>query len=195
MEGELYYQDLNLLPTQDVSLNFLMSKVMSVIHLVCVESERAFGVVNIGIGFPKYDKEKRSLGSVVRLFAVNSDILLNSSSDRRLCRFEDYIQKGEVRLVPSTSCRYVQYRRIQIKNKERIVRRYAKRHHANKEYVQKIYESCRNYSVDLPFVMMDSLSSGHRFSLFIDEVLQDKNFNTLSFNSYGLTKSGTLPYF
>ena len=78
MERELYYQDLNLLPTQDVSLNFLMSKVMSVIHLVCVESERAFGVVNIGIGFPKYDKE--TLYAIRRLSKWTGDVYVREPS-------------------------------------------------------------------------------------------------------------------
>ncbi len=194
--GTFYYKDLILLPNQEVSAAFLMGKVISVLHLICVEDEHRTGSVNTGIGFPGYNKEERTLGNLVRLFAANPDILHNSSSDRRLLRLDDYLKQGDIQPVPDTVQGYVQYRRVQFKeNKERLVRRYAKRHNMDIKQAMKVYADYKNPANDLPYVTLDSLSSGQRFRLYINEVLQTDNTNPPVFNNYGLTKSGFLPYF
>ena len=192
----LYYQDLILLPNQEVSSTFLMGKVISALHLIFVEDEHKTGCVNIGLGFPRFNREKRTLGNIVRLYASSPDILLNSSCNSRLLRLTDYIKKGEIQPIPNIVQGYVQYRRIQFKeNKERLVRRYAQRHHVDMKQAEKEYSCYKNPENNLPYVTLDSLSSGQRFRLYIDEVLQVENNNTLVFSSYGLIKSGALPYF
>jgi CRISPR-associated endonuclease Csy4 len=193
---KLYYQDLILLANQEVSTNFLMSKVISVLHLVLVEDEHNTGSVNIGIAFPRYSKEKRTLGRIVRLFAYHPDILSNLSSEARLSRLDDYIQKGEILPVPDTVQEFVQYQRVQFKeNKERLVRRYAQRHQIDINQARKKYSSYINPVNNIPYVTLNSHSTSQRFNLYVDEVLQDKNTESLGFNSYGLTKFGALPYF
>lgn len=197
MGTTLYYEDLILLPDQEISVSFLMGKVISALHLICIESEHAIGAVNIGLAFPRYSKEKRSLGNVVRLYAQNPDTLRNSSSDSRIRRLDDYIRKGEITPVPSAVQGYVQYRRMQFKeNKARLIRRHAKRHDLDINQATKQYTDYKIPANDLPYVKLNSLSSQQSFRLYIDEVrLETKNDNTLVFSSYGLTKSGVLPYF
>ena len=197
METTLYYEDLILLPNQEIPVSFLMGKVISALHLICIESEHATGAVNIGLAFPRYSKEKRSLGNVVRLYAHNPDTVRNSSSDSRILRLDDYIRKGEITSVPSAVQGYVQYRRMQFKeNKARLIRRHARRHDLDINQAAKQYTDYKIPANDLPYVTLNSLSSQQRFRLYIDEVrLETKNDNTLVFSSYGLTKSGVLPYF
>lgn len=196
MMKKLYYQDLILLANEEVSTNFLMSKVISALHLILIEGEHTTGSINIGVAFPGYCKEKRTLGNIVRLFALHTDILSNLSSDSRLCRLDDYIQKGEILPVPDTVQEFVQYQRVQLKeNKERLVRRYAKRHQIDINQAEKKYAGYINPVNNLPYVILNSLSTGQRFKLYVDEVLQSKNTEPLIFNSYGLAKSGVLPYF
>lgn len=196
MMKKLYYQDLILLANQEVSTNFLMSKVISALHLVLVEDEHNTGCINIGIAFPGYSKEKRTLGGIVRLFAHHPEILSNLSSDVRLIRLDDYIQKGEILPVPDTIQEFVQYQRVQFKeNKERLVRRYAQRHQMDINQARKKYADYINPVNNIPYVTLNSLSTGQRFNLYVDEVLQASNTESLAFNSYGLTKFGALPYF
>lgn len=196
MMEKLYYQDLILLANQEVSTNFLMSKVISALHLILIESEHNTGSIKMGVAFPRYCKEKRTLGNIVRLFAHRTDILSNLSSDSRLLRLDDYIQKGEVLPVPDTVQEFVQYQRVQLKdNKERLVRRYAKRHQMDINQAEKKYAGYINPVNNLPYVVLNSLSTGQRFRLYIDEVLQPQNTEPLVFNSYGLTKVGVLPHF
>ena len=197
MGTALYYEDLILLPNQEISVSFLMGKVISALHLICIESEHATGAVNIGLAFPRYSKEKRSLGDVVRLYAHNPDTLRNSSSDSRILRLDDYMRKGEIAPVPADIHGYVQYRRVQFKeNMARLIRRHAKRHDMDINQAKDLYTDYKVPTNNLPYVVLNSLSSQQRFRLYIDEVkLEGGNDSTPVFSSYGLTKSGVLPYF
>ena len=136
------------------------------------------------------------MGGIVRLFAHHPEILSNLSSDVRLIRLDDYIQKGEILPVPDTIQEFVQYQRVQFKeNKERLVRRYAQRHQMDINQARKKYADYINPVNNIPYVTLNSLSTGQRFNLYVDEVLQASNTESLAFNSYGLTKFGALPYF
>ena len=64
MMKKLYYQDLFLQADQEVSSNFLMSKVISALHLVLVEDEHNTVSINIGIAFPVYSKKKTNFGEL-----------------------------------------------------------------------------------------------------------------------------------
>lgn len=189
------YEDLILKSVQEISVTFLMEKVMSALHMICVESEHTYGFVNFGVGFPQYNMEKKSLGHIIRLFATKDDILQKLSSDTRLVRLDDYVQKGEISPIPTLDG-YVQYRRVQFKeNKDRLVRRYAKRHQTNLKLTESRYSEYKRCSSTLPYITMDSLSSRQRFKLYIKELTLRENSSPLVFNSYGLTKSGALPHF
>ncbi len=194
--GRLYYEDLYLLANQDIAANFLMSKVMSSLHLICVENARQSGSFNLGIGFPQYSKEKKSLGAVIRLYSEDSSLLAKTAGDNRLRRLEDYIKINEVKEAPESPLGYKQYRRVQFKeNKERLMRRYAKRHQTDIQQAQKDYAGFTPKKNNLPYIVLDSLSSGHRFRLYIEEVQQKEDAGAPVFNSYGLTSSGSLPAF
>jgi len=192
----LYHEDIVLKPSQDIALNFLMSKVMSALHLIFVESEKENGVIKLGLGFPMYNKEKLELGNLLRLYAEEPIFLKKATEDVRLKRLDDYLSIGEIKQQPSSIYGYKQYRRIQIKeSKDRLIRRYAKRHNIDLEQAKKKYDSFKSSVNLLPFVMMESLSSKQRFRLYIEEVKQEKYMGPPLFNSYGLTKSGSLPIF
>ena len=196
MTKQLYYQDLVLLANQEVSPSFLMSKVINALHLILVEGEHKTGSINIGVAFPRYNKKKPTLGNIVRLFAYHTDVLSNLCSESRLLRLSDYIQKREILPVPDSVKEFVQYHRVQLKgNKERLMRRYAKRHQIDINQAEKVYASYNIPENDIPYVMINSLSTKQRFNLYVDEVLQAKNTESLVFDSYGLTKLGVLPYF
>ncbi len=194
--GRLYYEDLYMLANQDIAVNFLMSKVMSSLHLICVENARLSGSFNLGIGFPQYSKEKKSLGAVIRLYSEDSSLLAKTASDNRLRRLEDYIKINEVKEAPESPLGYKQYRRVQFKeNKERLMRRYAKRHQTDIQQAKKDYAGFTPVKNNLPYIVLDSLSSGHRFRLYIEEVQLKEDAGDPVFNSYGLTSSGSLPAF
>lgn len=196
MMNKLYYLDIKLLSDQEVTSSFLMEKIMSAFHLIFVETERNNGSFKIGIGFPLYNKTKRELGNILRLYADSSFILENAIKDNRIKKFNDYLITSDIKITPETVHGYSQFRRVQFKeNKERLVRRFARRHKTDIDLAEKEYVSFSPQKSELPYIVLDSKSSGHRFKLYIDEVYQEKNTGLPVFNSYGLTKTGSLPIF
>lgn len=194
--NKLFYKELTLLPDQEIATNFLMSKVMSALHLVCVEFEHRSGVVKLGIGFPEYSKEKRTLGNKVRLFATTSEVLDRTTGNSRLQHLGEYLRIGALRRTPDSVNGYVQYLRVQFKeNKERLIRRYVQRHQMDLEETEKLYSNFKRPEPNLPYVTMNSLSSGQRFKLYISMVIQTSENGVPVFNSYGLIKTGSLPLF
>ena len=194
--GTLFYVDMTLRPDQDIPLHFLMGKLMSVIHSACVDCEHAHGFVNFGVGFPQYSRKSKSLGRIIRLFASDSVTLPKVISDNRILRFSDYLQIDEIKQSPSKCQGHVQYRRVQYKSgKDRLIRRYAKRHNIDLDIAKDFYTHFSRPEADLPYLVLESSSSKQQFRLYIDEVLQPRDEGKPIFSSYGLTKGGSLPYF
>lgn len=193
---KLYYKDLTLLTDQDVTSCFLMGKIMPVLHLICVETEHKNGSFKLGIGFPLYNRERKDLGNILRLYADNSSILENAIEDNRLQKFKDYFYTSAAKETPETVQGYTQFRRVQFKeNKERLIRRFAKRHKSDIAQAKREYANFSQVKIELPYIVLDSKSSGQRFRLYIEEVNLEKNPGIPEFNSYGLTKTGGLPVF
>ena len=193
----LFYQDLKLLHDQDVSSNFLMSKVMSVLHLKFCSLAYENGHVDVGIAFPGYDSLSVSLGNIIRLFSWKRDSLESVSMDRDLRKFYDYIKVNDIKETPYNCCNYVKYQRIQFNgNRGHQIRRYAKRHNISEYDASQLYKSYKPAKAELPYVILNSNSNGHRFRLYVKEI-QYSNYTdeNIIFNNYGLTVGGVLPTF
>ena len=87
--------------------------------------------VPIGVSFPEYViGEKYSvLGGKLRLFAQDEATLAQFDAAKWLSRLSDYVHCTSIRPLPERLTGYAIYQREQPKtNKERLARRYAKRH-------------------------------------------------------------------
>lgn len=211
-----FYCEITLLPNPEVNLNFLWSKVFQQIHLGLVEIQDDQGRVPIGVSFPEYVfGEKYSvLGGKCRLFAPNEATLARFNAAKWLVRLNDYVHCTSIRPVPEKLMGYAVYQREQPKiNKERLARRYAKRHNVD-------YETALNGTIDLtekllpnadykvqfrycdmtkkcvptPFIRLKSLSSEQSFCLWIKKTLVSEPSGT-TFSSYGLSAVSTVPEF
>ena len=69
-----YYQDLTLIPEEEIPLHFLWEKVYQQLHLALVERLEN-GKSRVGVSFPKYSKEGRSLCNKLRLLALEKSNL------------------------------------------------------------------------------------------------------------------------
>lgn len=63
------YQEITLLPSADINLNFLWEKAYQRIHLRLVETKMPDGLSPIGLAFPEYNAEKCQLGAKLRIFS------------------------------------------------------------------------------------------------------------------------------
>ena len=198
-----YYLDITLLPDAEANLGFLWQKVYPQIHLALVENKTADGNSAIAVSFPNFADKIFPLGNQLRLFGETQEQLQYLNISRWLNRLTDYTHIKPIKDVPEAIDRYALFKRKQIKsNIEKKAERRAK--HLNKpysevlEYLLKENSDSENdkYRSDLPFINMESLSSKNRgrFPLFIEKQLFDSRVMG-EFNTYGLSKTATVPWF
>ncbi|MGZ0020312.1 type I-F CRISPR-associated endoribonuclease Cas6/Csy4 [Nitrosomonas sp. wSCUT-2] len=212
-----YYQEITLIPNADINRHFLWSKTFQQIHLGLVETQDAQNRVPIGLSFPEYKMgEKFSvLGSKLRLFAPDETALTQFDVASRLSCLSDYVHCTGIRPVPSTVKGYAVYQREQHKTgRERLARRYAKRHNLDFEaaFTGKV-ELCAKYdnvaecqrmlmsysemphkTITTPFIRLKSLSSGNTFCLWIKKREIENSVSGI-FTTYGLSSAASVPEF
>ncbi len=190
-----YYIEITLRPDAEVGLGFLWQKVYQQIHLALVEVKDENDTVGVGISFPKYRADAFPLGDTVRLFAKTPNALMDLRLDVWLARLIDYIAISSITKVPVNIGTYVSFSRKQVKsNMERLARRQAKRKGISLEEALKNYTDMQELTTQLPFIVLDSLSSTQRLKLFIQKELKDIHTES-RFSTYGLSKEATVPWF
>jgi CRISPR-associated endonuclease Csy4 len=192
-----YYQELSLFPQEEIPINFLWSKVFQQIHLGLVEMQDEQGRVRIGLSFPEYIAgEKFSLlGGKLRLFAKDEVSLSQFNASKWLTRLSDYVHCSSIRPVPEKLIGHAIYQREQPKtNKERLARRYVKRHDVDYNSALKCYSKMDQKTISTPFIRLKSLSGGNEFCLWIKKTVATEP-SGMAFSSYGLSAASTVPEF
>ncbi len=189
------YQDITLLPADDIGLYFLWEKVYQQLHLALVEQRVDKNVTDIGIAFPKYSVEPKGLGNKIRIFAETESRLNQLALSKWLSRLTDYVHLTSIKEVPENIKGYERFVRQQAKaTPERAARRAAKKQGISYEQALEVRKHVVPKLPDLPYLKLRSLSKDETFSLFIrHEALTDKTSGL--FSTYGLSKGGTLPKF
>lgn len=209
-----YYLEITLLSNPDINLSSLWSKVYQQIHLGLVAMQDDQGRVPIGVAFPEYVQGGRSrlpaaddsrtyqrtekfgvLGGKLRLFAEHEATLSQFNASDWLARLSDYVHCTSIRPVPEKLVGYATYQRQQPKaSKERLARRYAKRHTLSYDAALTCYQPMTQKPLTTPFIRLESLSGGQRFCLWIKKTAVEKPSKG-DFGSYGLSATATVPDF
>jgi len=192
-----FYQEITLLPNPEVHRNFLWSKVFQQIHLALVEMQDDQGRVPIGVAFPEYHigKKYSLLGSKLRLFAQDETTLARFDAQKWLTRLSDYVHCTSIRPVPEKLTGYATYQREQPQtNKERLARRYAKRHNVDYDTALQRYQDMPHKTITTPFIRLKSLTNQQTFCLWIKKI-EVSTASVGRFSSYGLSASFTVPEF
>ncbi|MDD5053551.1 MAG: type I-F CRISPR-associated endoribonuclease Cas6/Csy4 [Sulfuricurvum sp.] len=190
-----HYIEITLLPSVEVGLGFLWQKVYQQIHLALVEIKDENDEVNVGISFPKYGADNFPLGDTVRLFGKTADDLTALRLEEWLKRLSDYVAITAIKEVPQKIETYMCFSRKQVKsNTERLARRQAKRKGISFEEAMLNYENMQGETTKLPFIVLDSLSTGQRLKLFIQNEQKPIHIEG-NFNTFGLSKESTIPWF
>lgn len=193
-----YYRDIKLLSVAEISFGFLWKKVYQQIHLALVEA----GNKQIAFSFPNYSfnvedkKNKPNLGEVLRVFAHSIEELESMELAKWLERLSDYVQIGRILQTPEVT-EFVQFKRKQFKFHDDIVKRaqhQADRRGISLEEALKHFEGYNSQQNKLPFIMCQSLSTNQEYKIFIE---QKKSTNEIkgSFDTFGLSKEATVPWF
>lgn len=190
-----HFQDISFLPTANIGIYFLWQKVYQQIHLALVESKRGDNTSGIGVAFPAYDTDNYSLGTKLRVFAIDEKILDRVQFDKWLNRLRDYVHIYPIKPVPEKVTGHACFKHIKLKgNKEKLARRRAKRKGETLEQAMSHYEGYEEQLSKLPYIIMISQTNGQRFKLFIE--MQEKDEPHMgSYSCYGLSNSATVPIF
>ena len=189
-----YYQELELIPQDEVNLHFLWSKVFQQIHLGLVEMQDEQGRIPIGVSFPEYGNGEK-LGGKLRLFANDETILSQFNVTKWLSRLSDYVHCTGIRPVPEKIMGCAIYQREHAKtSNERLARRYAKRHNMDYDTALMRYSGMAYKTLATPFIRLKSLSGDQVFCLWIKKTGVAELSGT-TFSSYGLSAVSSVPEF
>ncbi|MDP8079120.1 type I-F CRISPR-associated endoribonuclease Cas6/Csy4 [Phocoenobacter skyensis] len=215
-----YYQEVTLIKNADISLYFIWSKAFTQLHLALVEQAKKTNgesaeTSNIGVSFPEYrcfEKEGKTvaiLGSKLRIFAHTEQELEQLDFKKWLERLADYVHCSSIKAVPE-QVSYICVKRFrQEKNRDRQIRRYAKRHNKTFDEVkaeriaqimqqenlsrEKALILYYNPPLELrPYIKLKSESNQNEFSLQIEQIDVD-TYQSGKFNTYGLSSTTTVP--
>lgn len=185
-----HYIDLKLLPDPEFPATQLMNALFAKLHRGLVE----LNCDDIGISFPDSARASHGLGARLRLHGTAAVL------DRLLARnwlsgMRDHVQLTELAMVPADA-RHRGLRRVQVDSSpERLRRRAIKRHGLTEEQARQRIPGHAGKTLDLPFIDLHSHSSGQRFRLFIAQGPIQDSAQTGTFNSYGLSREATVPWF
>jgi CRISPR-associated endonuclease Csy4 len=185
-----HYVDIEVRPDPEFPANQLMSALFAKLHRALV----SMSTTSIGVSFPGFDLNPPQLGSCLRLHGDLPNLSALLASDW-LTGMRDHVSLAIPMLVPSNA-QHRSVRRIQAKSSpERLRRRLMHRHDLDENQArQRIPDDSARF-VRLPFVQLRSTSTGQNFRLFLDQgPIQDISVRG-EFNSYGLSQSGTVPWF
>ncbi len=186
-----YYQDLKILDDPEFPPSMLMNALFAKLHRVLVKLESN----KIGVSFPNVVQDKKFLGDVLRLHGT-SDTLNKLQEQNWLKGMRDHLEISDSKVIPADA-KHCRVRRVQAKsNAERLRRRYLKRHKSVTENdVLAMIPSSMEKRLSYPFIQMNSESTDQRFRLFIEHLPAQQVAVQGEFNSYGLSRNATIPWF
>lgn len=180
-------------------LYFLWSLLYAQVHFSLVSLQKQ-GVSNIGLGFPcyRFDRKTITLGNKLRVFADDAESLslflsdLMTRLDKYVPTYQDYYHVKSIKEVPK-DCNYVVFaRKREQKSKENLAARFARRQNIGyAEAMATLDKYQPKPPLKSPFVLIKSQSSGVRFKCHIER--RGADLAKAEFDSYGL--GGATPDF
>jgi CRISPR-associated endonuclease Csy4 len=184
-----HYLDIQTRPDPEFPVNTLLGALVSKLHrgLVTLDAD------DIGISLPEHEQAP-PLGTRLRLHGTRDR--LHALMDQDWLRgMRDHVAVEDIAAVPKdVGHRFVRRRQYKT-NVERLRRRRMKRHGETYE------EACHHIpdnverKVRTPFLIVRSQSTGQAFSLFIEHGPLLSEPKEGSFNTYGLSRKATVPWF
>jgi CRISPR-associated endonuclease Csy4 len=197
-----HYIDITILPSDDIGVHFLWSKLMMQVHLALVEIQDSNKQVPIAVSFPNYrmntDKQAGFLGNKLRLFSVNKDDLERLNIHKWLSRLTDYLHIKNIADVPANVNSFENFNRRQKSGSpDKHIRRRMKRHNETFEQASLYFSDYKMAKEDkaLPYIRMKSLGSNNDFNMSIVRKNVEPSNAVVMFNTYGFSSNSSLPKF
>jgi CRISPR-associated endonuclease Csy4 len=199
-----HYVDIRLQPDAEFAPAMLMAALFTKLHKALAAGAHH----DIGVSFPQMDvgdaaparasrigaHPRYALGQVLRLHGT-SLALHKLLTTNWLTGMRDHVACGAVLAVP-TDARYRVVCRVQAKSSpERLRRRQMRRHGLTAEQAQERIPDSAAETLNLPFLILRSQSTGQTFRLFIRLGPEQATPVPGAFGAYGLSQQTTVPWF
>ena len=187
-----HYLEIRLRPDPEFPASMLMNALYSKLHRALFDLQAD----DIGVSLPdhKTGVRARTPGDRLRLHAQQSR-LEQLMALPWLAGMRDHVELADIAPVPAeVSHRRVVRRQFNTGGPSRL-KRYARRHDISEEEARQCMSAPAERKISLPFVQVNSRSSGQRFALFIEHGQPQAAPVTGRFNHYGLSREATVPWF
>ncbi|MBF0264822.1 MAG: type I-F CRISPR-associated endoribonuclease Cas6/Csy4 [Gammaproteobacteria bacterium] len=169
-----------------MALNVLLNKIYTKFHKALF----TLNADNIGISFPKY---KVLLGNTIRLHSSKQS-MKELQSTNWIGGLSGYCDISAIQEIPE-QVKYRTISRKQANMTEAKLRRLIKRSTISSEETKKYKTKMFSQSLENAYLELDSNSNGHKYRRYIQfGELQDKPVNG-HFDTFGLSKTATIPWF
>lgn len=186
-----YYIDIKLIPNKEKKENVLLNQVYTEFHKRLYDMNST----DIAVSFPKY---KLKLGNVFRIHGAKEALLKLNEKDW-LQKFKMFCNISDIKIIPN-SAQHRRISRIQQSMSQSKLRRLIKRAEEGKGGIKP--EDIKKYKIQIlqgglenPFVELVSGSSGERHRRFISFGELQENEIIGEFDTFGLSKTSTVPWF
>lgn len=185
-----HHVDIRVLADAETGAAQMLGEVYGHLHLVLAQRR----LDSIGVSFPGYSSNPRTLGCVLRLHGVDGDLNELMRTDW-LKGMREHVRMGEVVPAPPEAPHRT-VRRCQFKTSaERLRRRRMKRKGENAQQAAQAIPATVERRPCLPYVHLRSRSNGEHFRMFIQMGPPTTEATPGTFNSYGLSDTATVPWF
>ena len=186
-----HYLDLQLRHDPETTPTQLLAALYTRLHRALAAAPTTPG---IAVGFPGYDASRHTLGECLRLYASEA-VLQPWATGAWLGSLRDYASITAPALVPADAAHRT-LRRVQVNSSpERLRRRLMKRHNISEAQAHERIPDSVGRVTDLPYLQLTSNSTGQQFKLFLELGAARPQPEVGSFNAYGLSATGTVPWF
>lgn len=185
-----HYIDITVKPDPESSAPQLLGALYDRLHLTLVQHR----LDNIGISFPGYCANPRTLGTTLRLHGSDHALQQLMQADW-LKGVRDHARITDIAGVPAGTSHRTVLRKQFKTSAERLRRRRMRRKGETEEQATKAIPSSMERHPNLPYIYLRSHSTGQPFCLFITLGPLAHDATPGSFNSYGLGGTATIPWF
>jgi len=181
-----HYIDILIKPDVEMRENWLLNKVYSKLHKALFDLQSNW----IGISFPEY---KIKLGCIIRIHSTDKR-LEELQQTNWLGGLKGYCVVSSVQAIP-VNVVYRNISRIQSNMTEAKLRRLVKRGSISNDEMKKYKAKMFQKGLDNPYLELQSTSNGqlHRRYIHFGELLEQPVLG--EFDSFGLSKAATVPWF
>lgn len=188
-----HYINITLLPDPEFNHAHLLGALVAKLHRALVQGQ----TTDIGVSYPQHIGQpltKRTLGAVLRLHGT-PEALQRLMGQDWLKGMRDHTQVDELLPVPANAQHRTVLRRQFKTNADRLRRRRMERKGETNEQAAAAIPDTVERRPDLPFVQLRSSSTGQPFCLCVEHGPLQGLPVAGDFNTYGLGRGATVPWF